>query len=193
MTPCNPTGAAMTNDDERLFPAMTPPPTEQKDDARAILCEAHDLIVLLCSQINARIKADGGEGDFDTSAVGPALIRLATYLANAPSAPSPPARLQLHACTNADVIRGYQHGYDVGWCKVCGTITFCSDGIIPTNCVGRDDHSEWKASNLVAWSCTEEAHGRGKCKEWCGNQSYCTAAIKLWPAAIPAVNQTQGE
>lgn len=34
---------------------------------------------------------------------------------------------------------------------------------------------QWHDRNIVAWSCSEEAHGHKRCKLWCGHITYCTA------------------
>jgi hypothetical protein len=36
----------------------------------------------------------------------------------------------------------------------------------------------WHQKHVVAWSCKREATGHECCKQWCGNQRFCTASTR---------------
>jgi hypothetical protein len=80
---------------------------------------------------------------------------------------------------------GYQGGYDVAWCKLCGSITWASDGLIPRGMENLNQHADWANKNISAWSCAHEMKTGQRCKKWCGHQKTCTASLKVAAPSNP--------
>lgn len=47
----------------------------------------------------------------------------------------------------------------------------------------------WRDAHVLAWSCASKAKGGKPCKEWCGHQTHCTAAMKVRPDSIFTLDQ----
>lgn len=61
----------------------------------------------------------------------------------------------------------------------CTCVARCEDGPHQQNCpfwtAILAARKIWLDANVIAWSCSSEATGRGRCEHWCGHPEYCPA------------------